>query len=78
MLLDALHEGLILHNLRQRFLKDEIYTSIGGILIAVNPFKRLPLYGSSRIEAYKNMGNKQVDLIYLDIFPTLLMCAFLL
>eukprot|EP00636_Phaeomonas_parva_P016700 CAMPEP_0118857662 /NCGR_PEP_ID=MMETSP1163-20130328/4664_1 /TAXON_ID=124430 /ORGANISM="Phaeomonas parva, Strain CCMP2877" /LENGTH=1313 /DNA_ID=CAMNT_0006790999 /DNA_START=152 /DNA_END=4093 /DNA_ORIENTATION=- len=60
VLLDSLDEGLILHNLRERFKRNEIYTAIGGILIAVNPFKRLPLYSPERIEMYHKRGNKQM------------------
>ena len=37
-------EASITHCLRQRFLKDLIYTSIGDIIISINPWKRLPLY----------------------------------
>jgi len=60
VLLDSLDEGLILHNLRERFQKDQIYTAIGGILVAINPFKRLPIYSPDRIEAYHKRGNKQM------------------
>jgi hypothetical protein len=42
--LNDLNEPTILHNLRNRYKKNEIYTYVGTILIAVNPFKLLPLY----------------------------------
>ncbi|KAJ1454313.1 P-loop containing nucleoside triphosphate hydrolase protein [Pelagophyceae sp. CCMP2097] len=58
VLLDSLDEGLVLHNLRERYKQDKIYTAVGGILIALNPFRRLPLYGTERIEAYHRAGNK--------------------
>ena len=58
VLLDSLDEGLMLHNLRVRFLRDEIYTGVGDIVVALNPFKRLPLYGSEVIDAYNRAGNK--------------------
>ncbi len=50
VLLDNLSDGMILHNLRERFLKDQIYCGVGSILIALNPFKRLPLYTPDIIE----------------------------
>ena len=43
----SLTEAAILHNLRVRYHNDEIYTSIGDILISVNPFKQLRLYTPS-------------------------------
>jgi len=58
VLLDDLNEGLVLHNLRERYLKDEIYTGIGSILIAINPFKRLPLYSPEAVTRYNKRGNK--------------------
>ena len=58
VLLDSLDEGLMLHTLKTRFLRDEIYTSVGDIVVALNPFKRLPLYGSAQIDAYNKAGNK--------------------
>lgn len=43
----SLTEEAILHNLRVRYHNDDIYTSIGDILISVNPFKQLRLYTPS-------------------------------
>ncbi|KAH8048116.1 hypothetical protein JL722_12716 [Aureococcus anophagefferens] len=37
-----LSEGPLLHNLRKRYGKDGIYTWVGSILVAVNPFQVLP------------------------------------
>ena len=34
-----LNEGTLLHNLRRRFMSDKIYTYVGEILVAINPFK---------------------------------------
>jgi myosin heavy subunit len=45
---------LILHNLRSRFMTDKIYTRIGSIIIAVNPFKALPLYTEAYVTKIKN------------------------
>ncbi|CAG7874734.1 unnamed protein product [Brassica rapa] len=49
-----LHEPGVLLNLKSRYNANEIYTYTGNILIAVNPFKRLPhLYGNEIMERYK-------------------------
>ncbi|KAL0925889.1 hypothetical protein M5K25_004263 [Dendrobium thyrsiflorum] len=49
-----LHEPGVLHNLGCRFALNEIYTYTGNILIAVNPFRRLPhLYDVHMMEQYK-------------------------
>ncbi|GMH02537.1 hypothetical protein Nepgr_004376 [Nepenthes gracilis] len=49
-----LHEPGVLQNLRSRYDINEIYTYTGNILIAVNPFTKLPhLYGSHMMEQYK-------------------------
>ncbi|XP_037496894.1 myosin-12 isoform X2 [Jatropha curcas] len=49
-----LHEPGVLHNLACRFTLNEIYTYTGNILIAVNPFQRLPhLYDIHMMEQYK-------------------------
>ncbi|KAK3423083.1 hypothetical protein EUGRSUZ_G03419 [Eucalyptus grandis] len=49
-----LHEPGVLHNLACRFALNEIYTYTGNILIAVNPFRRLPhLYDIQMMEQYK-------------------------
>ncbi|KAL0464349.1 UNVERIFIED_CONTAM: Myosin-12 [Sesamum latifolium] len=49
-----LHEPGVLHNLASRFALNEIYTYTGNILIAVNPFRRLPhLYDIHMMQQYK-------------------------
>ncbi|RLN16860.1 hypothetical protein C2845_PM02G05230 [Panicum miliaceum] len=49
-----LHEPGVLHNLSCRYGLNEIYTYTGNILIAVNPFQRLPhLYDVHMMEQYK-------------------------
>jgi myosin heavy subunit len=39
--LDELSEGAILHHVRKRFINKKIYTSVGSILVATNPFENL-------------------------------------
>lgn len=52
--LSYLHEPGVLHNLAMRYELNEIYTYTGNILIAVNPFQRLPhLYDTHMMEQYK-------------------------
>ncbi|KAL8494435.1 hypothetical protein ACS0TY_025301 [Phlomoides rotata] len=49
-----LHEPGVLYNLKCRYDINEIYTYTGNILIAVNPFQRLPhLYDSHMMAQYK-------------------------
>ncbi|KAI4304547.1 hypothetical protein MLD38_040041 [Melastoma candidum] len=49
-----LHEPGVLQNLRSRYDMNEIYTYTGSILIAVNPFRKLPhLYDSHMMAQYK-------------------------
>ncbi len=52
--LSYLNEPGVLWNLRCRYVLDTIYTYTGSILIAVNPFSRLPqLYGPHMMEQYR-------------------------
>jgi hypothetical protein len=44
VLLDDMSPPLILHCLKQRFIKDNIYTNVGTILISVNPYRQMDLY----------------------------------
>jgi myosin heavy subunit len=52
VLLDIMSTPLILHNLKQRFAKKDIYTNVGSILIAINPYCALPLYTDELIRSY--------------------------
>ncbi|XP_019462254.1 PREDICTED: myosin-7-like isoform X13 [Lupinus angustifolius] len=52
-----LHEPGVLQNLQVRYDVNEIYTYTGNILIAVNPFRRLPhLYANETMARYKGAG----------------------
>eukprot|EP00759_Apiculatamorpha_spiralis_P036007 PhF_6_TR36375/c0_g1_i1/m.53441/K10356/MYO1; myosin I len=53
VLLPQMTERAITDNLKVRFSKDIIYTSIGPVLISMNPFKRLPIYTDDHIKYYK-------------------------
>eukprot|EP00050_Salpingoeca_kvevrii_P001276 m.166339 g.166339 ORF g.166339 m.166339 type:complete len:982 (-) comp10335_c1_seq30:597-3542(-) len=47
-----LDEAILLEELRVRYTEDKIYTYVGDILVAVNPFKRLPIYGDGHAAKY--------------------------
>jgi myosin heavy subunit len=58
--LPHLHEPAILHSISERFFHGKIYTWTGPVIIAVNPFQRLPLYTtvsreSARLYAFPNV-----------------------
>ncbi|CAI8599486.1 unnamed protein product [Vicia faba] len=49
-----LNEPGVLYNIRRRYMLNDIYTYTGSILIAVNPFTKLPhLYNNHMMEQYK-------------------------
>jgi len=54
--LQHLHEPAILHAVSERYFRGEIYTWTGPVLIAVNPFQRLPLYTKEILQAYRQEG----------------------
>ena len=51
--LTKLSAPALLHNLRVRYARDEIYTRVGAILISVNPFKQLTIYTPERMREAK-------------------------
>lgn len=50
----------MLHTIRTRYAQHSIYTYSGIVLIAVNPFQRVTLYGPEIIQAYS--GRKKGEL----------------
>ncbi|VAH04585.1 unnamed protein product [Triticum turgidum subsp. durum] len=54
MQLSYLSEPSVLYNLQYRYSQDMIYTKAGPVLVAVNPFKKVALYGNEYIKAYRN------------------------
>eukprot|EP00002_Diphylleia_rotans_P010717 TRINITY_DN2126_c0_g1_i5.p1 TRINITY_DN2126_c0_g1~~TRINITY_DN2126_c0_g1_i5.p1 ORF type:complete len:1393 (+),score=341.23 TRINITY_DN2126_c0_g1_i5:43-4221(+) len=48
-----LHEPGLLHNIRHRYSQGNIYTYTGYILIAINPYKNLPLYADDVLQSYR-------------------------
>ncbi|KAJ8921386.1 hypothetical protein NQ315_003002 [Exocentrus adspersus] len=56
-----LNEASLLHNIRNRYYKNKIYSYVANILIAVNPYKEiLSLYSPETIKSYrgKSLGEK--------------------
>ncbi len=52
--LSDVSEPALLQNLYERFCDDQIYSSVGGILVSVNPYKRLPtLYDRRAVNKYR-------------------------
>lgn len=59
--LPVLSEDSILDNLRNRFQKKKIYTYAGSILVAINPFKFLPIYNPKYVKMYENHQLGQLE-----------------
>ncbi|GFN82452.1 hypothetical protein PoB_000895800 [Plakobranchus ocellatus] len=53
VLLQKISESGIMDNLKKRFMDDVIYTYIGPVLVSVNPFKQINIYGDKEIEIYQ-------------------------
>ncbi|XP_022573335.1 myosin-4 [Brassica rapa] len=51
--LSYLNEPSVLYNLRVRYSQDLIYSKAGPVLIAVNPFKNVQIYGNDIRSAYQ-------------------------
>lgn len=52
--LETLTEEIIVDQLYQRFMRGQIYTYIGDILLAMNPFQKLPIYSEEVSQRYRN------------------------
>jgi myosin heavy subunit len=50
--LQELNQRTLLDAIKKRYKEDLIYTDVGDILIAVNPFCQLPIYGSTWSEPF--------------------------
>ena len=50
--MDEVHKASVVDNLRRRIEAEKIYTNVGDILIAINPYKRLPLYTPLMIDDF--------------------------
>nr|VZI34395.1 unnamed protein product [Spirometra erinaceieuropaei] len=49
-----LNEATLLENVKQRYMRDKIYTYVANILIAVNPYREIPqLYSKETVQMYR-------------------------
>lgn len=60
--LSYLHEPDVLHNLEVRFCKRQtIYTYCGIVLVAINPYAELPLFGPGIIRSYRGHAMGELE-----------------
>ncbi|PLW56556.1 hypothetical protein PCANC_01513 [Puccinia coronata f. sp. avenae] len=59
-LLSTISNDAINDNLKKRFENSEIYTYIGHVLISVNPFRMLPIYGPDVLNSYKGKNRLEM------------------
>lgn len=57
--LTYLNDASVLHNLRQRYMSWLIYTYSGLFCVAINPYKRLPVYTMKMVNFYR--GKKRTE-----------------
>ncbi|KCV67940.1 myosin heavy chain [Fonticula alba] len=55
-----LNESSVLHNLRDRYMSDLIYTYSGLFLVVINPWRNLPIYSDEIIQLYKGKKRKEM------------------
>ena len=48
-----LNEATLLHNLRRRYLLNEVYTYTANILLALNPYQSLNIYTPELVKKYQ-------------------------
>lgn len=59
--LGEFNEGALLHNIRCRYLDNQIYTSVGiPILISLNPYSKLPIYTEKIAQSYRTQSGKNI------------------
>ncbi|XP_049550211.1 unconventional myosin-Ia isoform X2 [Orcinus orca] len=54
VLLEPLEQESLIKNLQLRYENGEIYTYIGNVLVSVNPYQQLPIYGPEFIARYRD------------------------
>jgi|TARA_B110001469_G_C9584791_1_gene290062 myosin heavy subunit len=56
-----LTDQTVITNLRRRYEQNGIYTFTGNILLAVNPYERLPIYNEKAMAAFPNNALSKND-----------------
>ena len=51
----------VLHVIEKRYAQHKIYTYSGIVLVAVNPFTEVPIYGPEVIEAYAGRTRENLE-----------------
>ncbi|RKO98816.1 hypothetical protein CXG81DRAFT_15404 [Caulochytrium protostelioides] len=59
--LSYLHEPEVLHNVRIRYMQEQIYTYSGIVLIAMNPFSRLAIYSPEIMREYSGKRRGELE-----------------
>ena len=60
LMLGDFNEGALLHTIRERHSREQIYVSIGSpILISVNPFQRLNIFNTTMAQRYRDFAQAQ-------------------
>ena len=76
-----LNEATLLHNLRKRFMIDEVYTFTANILLALNPYHSLNIYTPEHVKKYqgKSLGTLPPHVFAIGMFwRTCLLIPFIL
>jgi len=58
--LTCLNEASVLHNIKDRYFSDLIYTYSGLFCVVVNPYKRLPIYTDKVVSLYRGKKRHEV------------------
>jgi len=58
--LTCLNEASVLHNIKDRYFSDLIYTYSGLFCVVVNPYKKLPIYSDKVVNLYRGKKRHEV------------------